>query len=150
MRPRKVRLVAGLAAAALVVTFSLLALALSGDATGVYFRVADQVSMVLLGMLLAGGVLMLTRPRLRVDEAGVAVRNILGERTFPWPLVQSVSFPDGAPWARLELPDDEYAPVMAIQATDGDRAVQALRRLRALHRTHTDTIRADPPETETS
>lgn len=137
MRPRKVRLVAGLAAAALVVTFSLLALALSGDATGVYFRVADQVSMVLLGILLAGGVLMLTRPRLRVDEAGVAVRNILGERTFPWPLVQSVSFPDGAPWARLELPDDEYAPVMAIQATDGDRAVQALRHLRALHRTHT-------------
>ena len=47
-----------------------------------------------------------------------------------------ISFPDGASWARLELPDDEYLAVMAIQAVDGVRAVEAVRALRKLHRAH--------------
>lgn len=137
VRPRKVRLVAFVAAVVLVVVFAVLAVLLRGDSTGVYFRLADQVAMVVFGLLLAGAVLLLARPRLRVSSQGVAVRNILGERSFPWPLVREVSFPDGASWARLELPDDEYVAVMAIQATDGPRAVDALVVFRDLHRTYT-------------
>ncbi len=45
-----------------------------------------------------------------------------------WDLDQGLSFRDGASWARIELPDDEYVPVMAIQANDREHAVQAVRR----------------------
>ena len=34
----------------------------------------------------------------------------------------------------MDLPDDEYIPVMAIQAVDKDRAVEAMDEVRALVR----------------
>lgn len=134
VRPKRVRRVAIPLAAVLIVIFAVVGTLLRSTPTGVYFRVSDQVAMVLLGVLLAGGVLLLTRPRLKADGNGLEVRNILGTRHVEWDLVQSVSFPDGAAWARLELPEDEYIPVMAIQSTDGAHAVQAMRDLRELRR----------------
>ena len=67
------------------------------------------------------------------DADGVEVRNAGWPRYLPWELVRAVSFPDGASWARLDLPDYEYVPVLAVQAVDGMRAVEAIRGLRALH-----------------
>ena len=75
-------------------------------------------------------VLLFARPRLRVGAQGVAVRNLFGYRLIPWSDVVGVSFPRGARWARVDLPDDEYVPVMAIQAVDKDRAVDAMDRVR--------------------
>jgi hypothetical protein len=69
----------------------------------------------------------------RADAAGIEVRNIVSTRWLAWADVERVAFPDGASWARLDLPDDEYLHVMAIQAVDGDRSVAAMRELRALH-----------------
>jgi photosystem II stability/assembly factor-like uncharacterized protein len=46
--------------------------------------------------------------------------------------VVAVSFPAGARWARIDLPDDEYIPLMAIQAVDKDRAVDAMDTVRRL------------------
>jgi Bacterial PH domain len=83
-------------------------------------------------VLLAGAALLLTRSRVRADESGVEVRNLLGVRRFEWDQVEHVSFPDGASWARLELPDDEYVTIMAIPANDGARSVAAIRELRRL------------------
>jgi hypothetical protein len=100
--------------------------------TGVIFQTADQVAIGLLGVVIAGVVLLFARPRLRVGAAGLAVRNLLGYRLIPWPDVVDVSFPRGARWARVDLPDDEYVPVLAIQAVDKDRAVAAMDRVRAL------------------
>lgn len=136
-RPRKVRRVAVAAAVLLIGVFTVIAVLLRQTSTGVYFRLSDQVAMVVLGLLLAGAALLFTRPRVRAGADGVEVRNLLGSRTLPWELVLRVSFPDGAPWARLELPDDEYIAVMAIQAADGRHAVQAIRSLRAVHAGHT-------------
>ena len=134
VRPRKVRRVAIPVAVVLVVVFALVGLLLRNTSTGVVFSVSDQVAMVFLGMLLAGGVLWLLRPRVRADADGVEVRNLVGTQRYEWPLVQAFSFPDGAAWARLELPEDEYVPIMAIQAADGEHAVTAMRRLRELRR----------------
>jgi hypothetical protein len=100
--------------------------------TGVVFQTADQVAIALLGAVIAGAVLMFARPRLRVGAAGVAVRNLVGYKVIPWDLVVGVSFPQGARWARVDLPDDEYVPVMAIQAVDKERAVDAMARVRDL------------------
>ena len=115
VHPRRIRWVAVATAVAVVVVFTVVAVLLRGDGTGVSFRPADQGAMIVLGLLLAAGALLLARPRLRVTPDGVAVRNVLGERLFGWDLVRDVSFPDGASFARLELPDDEYVSVMAIQ-----------------------------------
>ena len=93
---------------------------------------------------------LLARPRVRADAEGVEVRNIGLARRLPWDQVVRVAFPDGASWARLDLPDYEYLPVMAVQSADGQRAVDAMRRLRALHAaaTRADAGPARGPNTD--
>jgi Bacterial PH domain len=100
--------------------------------SGVIFQTADQVAIALLGIIIGALVLLFARPRLRVGAAGVAVRNLLGYRLFPWSEVVGVSFPPGARWARVDLPDDEYVPLMAIQSVDKERAIDAMDKVRAL------------------
>ncbi|MGB3895705.1 MAG: PH domain-containing protein [Mycolicibacter sinensis] len=101
-------------------------------ASGVIFRTYDRVAVVVLGLIVAGSLLLLTRARVRAGDSGVSVRNALGDRLVPWSEVVGVSFPAGKRWARLELPDDEYIPLVAIQSADKERAVQAMRTMRAL------------------
>jgi len=100
--------------------------------SGVIFQTADQVAIAALGIVIAGAVLLFARPRLRVGRSGLSVRNLLGDKLLPWSLVAGVSFPSGARWARVDLPDDEYFPLMAIQAVDKERAVDAMDAVRAL------------------
>ncbi|WP_219416450.1 PH domain-containing protein [Pseudonocardia nigra] len=132
VRPRKVLIASWVGAVVVVVLFTVIALLLRNTPTGVYFRTADQVALVLMGLFIAGGVLLLARPRVRADAEGVEVRNILVTRQLAWADVEGIAFPDGASWARLDLPDDEYLSVMAIQAVDGAHAVDGITRLREL------------------
>lgn len=53
-------------------------------------------------------------------------------RLIGWADVVGVSFHPGARWARVDLPDDEYVPVLAIQAVDKERAVEAMETVRKL------------------
>lgn len=133
VRPLKVSIFAWVGAVALVVSLTSIALVLRNTDTGVIFRVADQVALILIGAFIAGGILLMARPRIRADVNGIQVRNVLVTRYFGWEEVVRIAFPDSASWARLDLPDHEYIPLMAVQAVDGTRAVQAMRRLRALH-----------------
>lgn len=133
LRPRRVAILAWVGAVIMVVVFTVVALLLRNTDTGVYFRFADQVSLELLGLLIAAGLLLLARPRVRADATCIEVRNVLGTRRLEWQEVERVAFPDGASWARLDLADDEYLPVLAIQAVDGGHAVDGIRKVRALH-----------------
>lgn len=133
IRPWRVRWAAWVAAVLFVGVMVVAAVLLRTVSTGVYFRLADQIALVVLGLLFAAGALLFARPRVRADAEGVEVRNLVLTRRFPWQVVHAVSFPDGSAWARLELADDEYVPVMAIQAVDRERAVAAIRALRAVH-----------------
>ena len=135
-RPRRVRFVAVAGAVVFVVAFTVVALLLKRSSTGVLFTTADQVAMVGIGIVLAAATLLIARPAVRADDEGIAVRNLLGWQRYEWSVVRQISFPDGAWWARLELPAYEYVPVMAVQAFDGVRAVEAMRELRRLHRAH--------------
>lgn len=139
VRPRRTMIVAWVGAVALVALFVGVAMVLRTADTGVYFRLADQVSMVLLGLFIAAGILLLARPRVRADRRGIEVRNIVQTRRYPWDQVLRISFPDSASWARLDLPDDEYLPVLAIQSVDRQYAVTAITGLRALHAAATRT-----------
>ena len=105
---------------------------LKAHSTGVVFQTADQLAIAGLGVVIAGAVLLFARPRLRVGKDGLAVRNMLGEKLIAWSDVVDVSFPPGARWARVDLPDDEYVPLMAIQSVDKERAVAAMDRVREL------------------
>jgi hypothetical protein len=100
--------------------------------SGVVFRTADQVGIALVGITLASLILLLARAKVRAGASGISVRNALAYKLIPWSDVVDVSFPLGARWARVDLADDEYTPVMAIQAVDKDRAVRAMDDLRSL------------------
>nr|WP_280490139.1 PH domain-containing protein [Nocardia farcinica] len=80
----------------------------------------------------AGGVRWLPRPRVGGGAEGVAVRNVLGENLFGWEHIRGVSFPDRKSWARLELVDDDYVPLLAIRSNDKEHAARAMERLREL------------------
>ena len=139
IRPHKVRRIAYPVAVALVVIFVVIAVLLRSGSTGVRFGASDQVSIAAIGVVLAIAALLSVRARVIADADGVEVRNLMFGQKVPWSVIRSVSFPDGAPWARLELPQDEYVPIVAIQAIDGERAVVAMRELRALHRKYTES-----------
>jgi hypothetical protein len=132
LRPHLTPYVAYAAAVVLVVAHIVIGLLLKLGSTGVIFQTSDQVAMAVLGVVLAGLVLLFARPRLRVGPAGLSVRNALSDRLVPWDEVVGVSFPVGARWARIDLADDEYVPLMAIQSVDKDRAVAAMDTVRSL------------------
>ncbi|QUQ66754.1 PH domain-containing protein [Kutzneria sp. CA-103260] len=137
-RPRRVRFVAVPVAFGLVAVFVVIAILLRNTPTGAYFEVSDQIAMAMVGVFLACGVLLLTRPRVRAQEEWIEVRNLLGATRYAWSEVRGLSFPDGAAWARLDLPADEYVSIMAVQAADGARAVTAMRALRSLYKDATN------------
>jgi Bacterial PH domain len=133
-RPHKARAIAIVVAAVFVVVFVVVGVLLRNSSTGVVFYLSDQVAMVGIGLVLALAALWFARPRVRADHDGVEIRNMLGTHQYAWADVEALSFPDGSPWARLELPDDEYVPILAVQAIDGEHAVTAMRELRRLRR----------------
>lgn len=118
---------------------------LKASSTGVIFRTADQVAIAMVGAVIAAFVCLFARPRLRIGPSGVAVRNLFGYKLFPWSEVRGVSFHPGARWARLDLPDDEYMAVMAIQAVDKRRAVESMERVRTALRRYQPDINSPHP-----
>lgn len=93
---------------------------------------SDQAAIMIIGVIIAAAVLLFTRPRLRVGPGGVSVRNLWSDRLFEWDRVRGLTYPDRGFGAQLLLPADEHIPVLAVQAGDGDRAVDAMERYREL------------------
>jgi hypothetical protein len=136
-RPQRLRTVCWASAIAVVVLFTAVASVLRGATEGGgFFASGDQAAMIGLGVLVAAGVLSLTRPRLFADENGVRIRNVVGGYDLPWAVVRAVTFNDHSPWASLELADDDTVAVLAVQAVDKEYAVEAVRGMRALLAAH--------------
>jgi hypothetical protein len=144
--PRTMRVVcAGLAVAVLAVMV-VVGILLKSSSTGVVtFRTSDQVAMIGLGVVLAAGILLLARPRVDADDAGVRVRNILGSHDLPWAAVRSVRFDRTSSWASLLLVTGEEIALLAVQSADGERAVAAVEGLRALLAAHRPPEPQRPP-----
>jgi hypothetical protein len=131
-RPRVVPR-AAIAVAGLIAVSGIVLSALNDRSSGAIMRTADQIAWGGVAVLLAAAIVaVLTRPRLRVGPAGLAVRNVLEDRLIPWSEVVDIYFPRGKRWPRVELEAYEYVPVLAIQSADGDRAVAAMDTLREL------------------
>lgn len=132
LRPRLTPIVAGIAAFVIATAAIVVAFFLNLRYTGAIILPADQVAVGSIGVLIGCGILLLALPRVRVGPAGIAVRNVVLERLVPWDEVVGVSFPEGSRWARVDIADYEYVPVLAIQSVDGERAVDAMDTLRSL------------------
>lgn len=134
-RPRRLTRVCWLVAGLVVVVFGVLAVALGRGPEGdAQFRLADQIAFFVLGLIVAGITLLFTRARVTATAEGVRVRNPFGTKDVPWQVVREVRLDDGAPWAVLELHDDETVSMLAVQSNDGDAAVDVVLELRALLR----------------
>jgi hypothetical protein len=131
--PRRLRLICVLAATAIVAVMTVVAVLLKSSTTGVVaFQTADQVAMVGLGLAMGAGVLFVARPRLDADAERLRVRNVLATHELPWSVVRAVRFDRHSPWASLLLANGDELAVLAVQAADKGRAVDAVEGLRAL------------------
>ena len=132
-RPRKLTRVCWALAVVLFAVFAVLGQALRGGPEGAaQFQLADQIAMTLLGLVVGGSALLLTRPRVVADERGIRFRNVLGFTYLPWEVVSAVRLDDGAPWASLDLQDDDTVALLALQSNDGEATVDAVLGLRRL------------------
>jgi hypothetical protein len=114
-------------------TFVVVALVMRRANDGVPFSYKDQWGTAFVGFVLAGLCLMPTRPRLRADREAIRTRAFLGGwRTIPWAAVVRLDFPRNVRFARIVLPAEEAIAIYAVQRWDGQRAVVAMRGLRAL------------------
>lgn len=138
--PRKLRLICAVAATAIVVVMTVAAVLLKSVTTGAAaFRTPDQVAMVGLGLAIGAAVLWVSRPRVDADAQGIMIRNIVSSYRLPWQVVRAVRFDQHSPWATLLLADDDEVAVLAVQAADKERALDAVEGLRALLAASTGT-----------
>ena len=134
VRPVRTARIAVAGAVMVAVAFLICAVLLPHTTDGVNFTAADQLGMAGTGLLVAVGILSLTRPRLRAGLDGLDVRSFFGSyRHVDWDLVTAVEFPPKARFARLVLPGDELIALYAVQRADTERSVAVMRDLRALH-----------------
>jgi hypothetical protein len=137
-RPVRTTRIAIWTASIVLVVFIVVAIVMPHANAGAHFSWKDQVATGVLGVILAGFILVFTRPRLRADTDGVTIRNHWGSyKTIPWDLIVGVEFPDRRRFARLVLPGEETIALLAVQRLDRERSVAVMRGLRELFaRTH--------------
>ena len=83
--PRRLRTIVAVAALGVLAAMTVVALRLPSSSVGVVaFGTVDQVAMFGLGIVVAGAILLLGRPRVDADEHGVRVRNVATSQDVPW------------------------------------------------------------------
>ena len=94
-------------------------------------------------LIIVGALYLLAHSRLRADEDGLTVVNLVRSHRFAWPQILGVRFRRGDPWARIDVDDGTSVPVMGIQSADGPRGRAAARELAQLVAARTRTVRND-------
>jgi hypothetical protein len=132
-RPVKAGRIANITALVVFVIFIVVAIVMPHANAGATFGWKDQVFTGVLGAIVAGGLHLPARPRLRADTEAVRMRSYLGNwRTIPWDVVVGVEFPRNVRFARLVLPGDETLALYAVQRLDREQAVETMQGLRRL------------------
>jgi hypothetical protein len=128
-RPGRTRAVLVTAAVATVVVITVVALLLEQLGPG------ERLSFVVTAVLLAGVLLLLSRPRITADDSGVTVVNITSRRRLEWAQIIQVNLRPGDAWVFLDLSDGTSLPALGIQpGIARERAIADARALRALVR----------------
>lgn len=133
VRSKRLRIVAWVVVAVVMAVHIFMGAVVDIAYTGASITPIDKWAFVGVGIIISIlGYIAFTRPRVRVNADGVEVRNIIGTRFYPWSVAYGLFFPQGARMARLELPEFEYVPMWAMQASDGPAVVQAVSTFREL------------------
>ncbi len=145
-RPFGARLV-GTVLGAMVLVLVIAVWILLGPATRARFTPFQLGTLVFLGLIALAVWFALMRSRVTVAEEGVTVVNGYRRRDFAWSQLVAVNLRRGAPWAGLDLSDGTSLSALAIQSSDGDRAVRAVHDLRRLITENTHIDRDGDPGT---
>jgi len=125
-RPSRTRAVLLALGAAMFVTLTVIPFVLG-------LRTSECLSFVFTGAVLFGGLVLLARPKVVADDAGVTVVNIARSRRLAWAEIVQVNLRPGDPWVFLNLSDGTSLAAMGIQpAMARERALTDARALRAL------------------
>jgi hypothetical protein len=141
-RPRGVRIVGTVLGAmllALVVTVWIA----WGDDVRATFTFGQRATLVAIGLLAFAVWFGLVRTSVTADEHGITVVNGYRQRAYEWSQLVAINLRRGAPWAGLDLSDGTSISMMAIQGSDGQRAIRAVQDLRRLVAEHSRTDRND-------
>ena len=96
------------------------------------FSFLQRLTLVLFGAGFAVCGWALGRARVTAEQAGLVVVNGFRTRRLAWEEVIAIHLPEGAPWATLDLADGTTISAMAFQGSDGKRARDGVRQVRAL------------------
>ncbi|MFD3517585.1 PH domain-containing protein [Streptomyces sp. NPDC058657] len=93
----------------------------------------ERVSFVFTGALMFGVLILLSRPKVVADEAGVTVVNLTSKRRLEWAEIVKVNLRPGDAWVFLDLSDGTSLPALGIQpGIAKEKAIRDARTLRAL------------------
>lgn len=96
------------------------------------FTPFQRGTLLFVGVLFFAAGYAMARSRVVADDGGLVVVNGYRRHEYEWAEVLAVHLPPGAPWAVLDLADGTSQSALGIQGSDGSRAQQAVRELRAL------------------
>ncbi|MGI5448642.1 PH domain-containing protein [Streptomyces sp. CA-243310] len=123
-RPTRTRVVLLSVGLAMFVTISAIALILDTLHPG------ERISFIFVAILLSSVLVLLSRPKVVADEAGVTVVNLTTTRRLEWAQILRVNLRPGDPWVFLDLNDGTSLPALGIQP--GVAKAQAIGDARAL------------------
>ncbi|MFE9742123.1 PH domain-containing protein [Streptomyces sp. NPDC006477] len=130
-RPGRTRAVLLTAAVVMFVVITAVALMLERLGPG------ERLSFVFTAALLAGVLVLLSRPKVVADYEGVTVVNITRTRRLAWAEILKVNLRPGDAWVFLDLSDGTSLPALGIQpGIAKEAAIRDARALRALAEAH--------------
>ena len=130
-RPLGVRIAINVAGALLLVVSLVMWFALPADVRH-QFTAVQILTILGIGLVMYVCGYALARSRVVARKEGLTVVNGYRTRRFEWNEVLAVQLRSGSPWAMLDLSDGTTVAAMGIQGSDGNRAVQQVRQVRAL------------------
>lgn len=107
------------------------------------FSWLERATVIVFGVALATVAAGLARCRLDAREDGVTIVNGYRKRAFHWNQLVAISLRPGGPWAVIDLSDGTTVSAMAIQSSDGSRALTQVRAVRELINQQSRTARDD-------
>jgi hypothetical protein len=141
-RPFGIRIATAAAAVVLTAAMVFLWLMLPSEVQDA-FTVFERLTLVFFLVVVLAVLFGLYRSVAIADGDGLTVVNGYRRHWYPWAEVVRVSLLPHRPWATIDLADGDTKPLIAIQGSDGDRAVRSVRELAAVLAQQSRTPRND-------
>ena len=102
------------------------------DSVRARFNLLQRLTLLVMGAGFVACGWALARARVTAQVDALVVVNGFRTHELAWEQVLAIHLPEGAPWATLDLADGTTISAMALQGSDGRRAREGVRQVRAL------------------